>query len=178
MAVVRVHARLASRGDQVVVDRKRAPELLLMSVAALGMLVVPLLHVFTPLVDFADYRLPVWTAWVGAVVFAAGVWLLWRSHAALRTNFSDSLQLRRGHQLVTTGVYARVRHPMYAAFWLVGVANALLLHNWIGGWSFLACFGILYAARVPREERMMLEWFGNEYRAYMRRTGRVLPRLT
>ena len=65
---------------------------------------------------------------------------------------------------------------MYAALWLWGVAQALLIHNWIAGFSQLVSFAVLYFLRVPREKRMMLDRFGAEYPAYIGRTGRVLPR--
>jgi len=64
---------------------------------------------------------------------------------------------------------------MYAAFWLWGIAQALLLQNWIAGLANLASFLPMYLLRVPREEQMMLEQFGEEYRLYMNRTGRVIP---
>ena len=66
---------------------------------------------------------------------------------------------------------------MYASEWLWGVAQALLLQNWVAGWAGLSLFTPLYVLRVPGEERMMLDRFGEEYRAYMDRTGRVVPRL-
>ena len=66
---------------------------------------------------------------------------------------------------------------MYASEWLWGIAQALLLQNWVAGWAGLALFTPLYVLRVPREERMMLDQFGEEYRAYMDRTGRVVPRI-
>jgi protein-S-isoprenylcysteine O-methyltransferase Ste14 len=64
---------------------------------------------------------------------------------------------------------------MYSAFWLWAIAQALLLPNWVAGFSGLVGFGILFFGRVGREERMMLEAFGDSYRAYMARTGRVFP---
>ena len=76
---------------------------------------------------------------------------------------------------MTEGIYRRVRHPMYSAFWLWAIAQALLLSNWIAGFAGLAGFGILFFGRVAREERMMLETFGDSYRAYMARTGQGLP---
>jgi protein-S-isoprenylcysteine O-methyltransferase Ste14 len=60
--------------------------------------------------------------------------------------------------------------------WLWAVAQPLLLHNWIAGFGLILLFIPLYLIRVPREERMMLEHFGDEYRDYMRRTGRIFPR--
>ena len=61
--------------------------------------------------------------------------------------------------------------------WLWGVAQALLLQNWVAGLAGLALFTPLYVLRVPREEQMMLDRFGAEYRSYMNRTGRVVPQL-
>jgi protein-S-isoprenylcysteine O-methyltransferase Ste14 len=64
---------------------------------------------------------------------------------------------------------------MYSAFWLWGVAQALLLPNWIAGPAGLVGFGILFVCRIGREERLMIEQFGQDYRSYMSRTGRVTP---
>ena len=86
-----------------------------------------------------------------------------------------TLEIRETHRLVTRGVYRYVRHPMYSAFFLWAVAQALLLANWIAGPAGLAGFGTLFALRMPREERMMKEKFGDEYRAYEARTHRIVP---
>jgi protein-S-isoprenylcysteine O-methyltransferase Ste14 len=64
---------------------------------------------------------------------------------------------------------------MYSAFWLWAFAQALLLPNRVAGFSGLVGFGILFFGRVAREERMMLETFGDSYRAYMARTGHIFP---
>ena len=116
-------------------------------------------------------------AWLGLVVAAASLVMFHLTHEALGRNWSVSLQMRENHKLITHGVYARIRHPMYPAFWLWGLAQALLLPNWLAGFSGLIGFGTLYFLRVGPEEEMMVERFGQEYRDYMARTGRVLPRL-
>ena len=59
---------------------------------------------------------------------------------------------------------------------LWGAATALLMTHWIAGLATLILFGLVYFVRVPREEQMMLDHFGEEYRAYLKRTGRVLPK--
>lgn len=176
LATFRIPYRLMIRRVPLLVDRKGRGELLLLIQLAVGWVVLPLLYVFSHRLDFANYALPGWAQWAGALVLGAALWLFWRSHSGLRTNFSDSVQLRQGHELVTSGVYARIRHPMYAGGWLWAVAQVLLLHNWIAGWSSLPTFALLYFLRVPREERMMLEHFGQAYRDYMRRTGQIFPR--
>lgn len=65
---------------------------------------------------------------------------------------------------------------MYSAFWLWAIAQGLLLPNWIAGLAGVAGFGILFFGRVAREEQMMVQTFGDSYREYMARTGRVFPR--
>jgi protein-S-isoprenylcysteine O-methyltransferase Ste14 len=112
----------------------------------------------------------------GVVVLAAALALFWRAHADLGTNWSISLEIRKGHRLVSSGVYRRVRHPMYAAIFLFGVAQALLLANWLAGPAALVTFAPLYVIRVPREEALLLERFGDAYREVMARTGRLWPR--
>ncbi len=165
------------RRGQARKERKLLLDTLLVWFAATGLLVVPLLYLFTAWLDFANYGLPTWAGWLGAPVFTAALWLLWKSHADLALNWSPTLEIREEHTLVTGGVYRHIRHPMYAAHWLWGIAQVLLLQNWIAGPALLAVFVPLCLVRVPREEQMMLERFGEEYRQYMNRTGRMLPRL-
>ncbi len=119
--------------------------------------------------------LPPWLRWAGFVLGLASLaWWAW-TQSALGAHWSAQLQLREGHRLVTTGSYARVRHPLYTAMLGVTTAFALVTSHW----AFVA-FGVLSIVmlllRVPREERMMLDEFGPEYAAYMQRTGRFLPR--
>jgi protein-S-isoprenylcysteine O-methyltransferase Ste14 len=112
---------------------------------------------------------------LGVVTLAAALWLFRRSHADLGRNWSISLEIRERHALVTTGVYRRIRHPMYSSFFLLGVAQALLLPNWLVDVSGLVGAGLLFAFRVGREEELMLKRFGGEYRAYMANSKRLIP---
>ena len=165
----------------MVTEHVGAPERALVGLLSVGMVFAPAVYASTSRLEWADYRLPPAAqrsaGLGGAVLMSLAVWLFWRSHADLGRNWSPSLQLREGHELVTGGVYRSIRHPMYASQWMWGVAQALLLRNWISGWSGLVLFAPLYLSRVPREEQMMLERFGEAYRTYMRRTGRVFPRI-
>jgi protein-S-isoprenylcysteine O-methyltransferase Ste14 len=140
-------------------------------------LLLPPIYLFTPLLAFADYQPPDFLPWCGLVTMLLALWLFWRSHADLGLNWSVSLEVRKDHRLVRHGVYRLVRHPMYASIFLWCIAQGLLLPNWFAGWSSLATFAPLYFLRTPREERMMCEFFGQEYRDYMNQTGRLFPRL-
>ena len=88
-----------------------------------------------------------------------------------------SLDVRENHILVTSGIYKRIRHPMYSAFWLWAIAQVMLLSNWVAGVSAIIGFGALYFMRVGQEEAMMRQEFGEEYDAYIVTTGRVIPKL-
>jgi protein-S-isoprenylcysteine O-methyltransferase Ste14 len=166
-----------TKGNEKTVKHIDWLEKVLMVIVSVGNLLLPILYLFTPLLAVADYRLPAIAGWIGSVVMVTALWMFWRSHADLGLNWSMTLEMRKGHQLVRHGIYRFVRHPMYASIWLFGVAQALLLHNWIAGFSALVTFAPLYFFRTPREEQMMLDSFGTEYRNYMRQTGRVIPRL-
>lgn len=169
------------RRDRLDVDRADILERTLIGFLFVGVFAVPVAYAFTPWLDRADYRLPPEvgrrTGGIGAVFLALALLLFWRSHADLGRNWSPSLQLREEHALVTRGVYRYVRHPMYASQWLWSIGQALLLQNRVAGWAGAVLFLPLYVLRVPREERMMLERFGDAYRSYTKRTGRVVPRL-
>lgn len=174
--VIRLPYFWMAKSTRVVTNRRTVGERILLGLLSVGIGALPLLYLFTPWLSFADYRLPSWMGWIGAAVFAVGLWLLWRAHAALGRYWSDSVQLREGHQLITSGIYRHIRHPMYAFGWLLATAQILLVWNWIAGWSGLLTFALLYLIRVPHEEQMMVDQFGEQYRTYMNRTGRLIPR--
>ena len=174
-SVIRAIHRRKIRPSKITANHKTRLDVLLLVLAGIGMIVIPLFYLLTPWWEFADYYLPEWAGWIGTAIFVIALWLLWIAHSNLGHNWSAKLEIKESHSLITKGVYRYIRHPMYAAHWLWGVAQILLLTNWIAGFAFLVFFIPLYFLRVPREEQMMLEHFGEEYRSYMNRTGRIIP---
>ena len=175
-SVVRNVYMARCRGAKAEKQYSSVLDFILVSAAGVGM-VMPLLYLLTPWLDFANYNLPGWSGWVGTVVFAGAIFMLWRSHADLGRNWSATLRITGQHSLVTNGVYRNVRHPMYTAHLLWAIAQGLLLANWTAGWAFLVLSIPLYLVRIPKEEQMMIEHFGEEYCSYMSRTGRLIPRI-
>jgi len=165
------------RARRLAVARRidRARERVLVAIAWCGLVVTPLAYALSGAPSFADYAFQPIQGFAGALVLCGALWLLWRSHQDLGRQWSTMLEIRDQHRLTTGGIYRRLRHPMYAAFWLWALAQALLLPNWIAGGAGLVGFGALFFGRVGREERLMLETFGEEYRAYMARTHRIIP---
>jgi len=161
----------------VLKDQRVTREKLLLLSNFLGLGVIPFVYAFTGFPRFADYPFQPVLAVIGTLVMAMALVLFYRVHRELGRNWSDSLQVRETHSLVTEGLYRYVRHPMYSAFFLWGVAQLLLLPNWIAGPAGLVGFAILFGFRVGREEQMMIDAFGDQYRAYMQRTARLIPGL-
>ncbi|KMY66246.1 hypothetical protein AAU61_17335 [Desulfocarbo indianensis] len=144
--------------------------------AFLGGLVLPAVYLFTPLLSFADYQVPMPCGVLGALLIPPSLWLFWRSHRDLGTQWSPKLELNDDHRLITNGVYGYVRHPMYTAVFLMCLAQLLLVGNWLAGPGYLFGFSILYVTRIHREEAFMISQFGHEYEAYMQRTSRLVSR--
>jgi protein-S-isoprenylcysteine O-methyltransferase Ste14 len=173
--VIRYPHQRRSRRTPVAERRDRVRDTVLMTISFAGLFAIPLTYVLTGQPKFAGYPLHPVQAWLGLAVLIGAMALFRRTHRDLGRAWSVTLEIRQEHRMVTHGIYARLRHPMYAAFWLWAAAQALLLPNWIAGLSGLVGFGTLFFGRVGHEERMMLERFGDEYRAYMARTKRIIP---
>jgi protein-S-isoprenylcysteine O-methyltransferase Ste14 len=141
-----------------------------------GFQLLPILYVFSTWFSFFDYNLPKWLGFPSAMLYGFGVWLFFRAHADLGKYWSPGLEIKADHQLITTGVFKWVRHPMYAAFVAIAVAQVFMLQNWIVGPAFLVMAIPFYLHRVQREERQLIGHFGEEYLNYMDQTNSLFPK--
>ena len=127
-------------------------------------------------IDIFMFTLPAWLRWVGFCIGVISVAFWTWTQVTLDTQWSAQLQLTKGHHLITTGPYARIRHPLYTGMFGWCAALSLLTANWIFvAVCVLFILGLLW--RIPKEEQMMIEAFGDEYKKYMQRTGRLFPKL-
>lgn len=126
---------------------------------------------------WAALPLPGALRWAGLALGVAALALLQWAQWALGRNWSLRVQLLEAHELVVGGPYHWVRHPMYTAGLLASTSVLLLSANWLVGGSWLAMHAWQFAVRIPLEEDLMAQQFGDVYRQYMRTTGRLLPRL-
>ena len=119
-------------------------------------------------------RGPAWADAAGLAGIAIGAWLGLAGVRALRTNRTPFPRPLADSTLVQTGIYARVRHPVYAS--LIWLGHGWSIAHW-SGWALLlavAQHGFLLA-KARREERWLVEKFP-EYAAYASRVNRFLPR--
>ncbi len=174
--VIRAPINQKRRQEKMRERRVTRQEKILFALLSLGGFVIPIVYAATNWLDFANYKLPAWAGWLGALLAAGALFVFWRAHADLGLNWSPSLEIREKHELITRGIYGVIRHPMYASQWLLVIGQPLLLQNWIAGFLGVLTFIPLYFLRVGPEEQMMLEQFGDRYRTYMQKVGTILPK--
>lgn len=164
-----------SKRNLILHNSRDGREWALLTVSTAGLGVIPFVYIVSGFPAAANQAFSPLRAWFGAATFSAALCLFHATHRALGRNWSVTLAVREGHELVTRGVYRYLRHPMYTAFWLWAVAQALLLQNWIAGPAGLIGFGTLYVFRIGREEALMRGTFGTAWDEYAARTHRILP---
>lgn len=174
--VIRLPFELKTKRNVIARNAMDLRERLLLTLSFAGLGVVPAIYVATGFPRSLNQVFSPLRASLGLAIFAAALVLFHATHKALGRNWSVTLRVRDEHSLVTQGVYRHVRHPMYTAFWMWALAQALTLQNWFAGPAGIVGFGTLYLLRVGREEALMRETFGEAWDAYAARTPRVLPR--
>ena len=126
-------------------------------------------------VRWSFISMPGWLRMSGLPLALLGLLLLWRSHAALGKNFRPTLEIFPQQELVTSGPYAFMRHPLYAAFLVMLASTGLLSANWFIGVVGVLLIASITVVRIPAEEALLEKRFGERYREYRRRTPALLP---
>ncbi len=145
---------------------------------ALLAVIATVVYVISPTrMSWAALLFPIWLRWLGVGMALSGFVLLQWSQQTLGKNWSDAPKLFEGQQMIVNGPHRWIRHPIYAAFFLILGSLLLISANWFVGGMWIGMTGLDIASRIRTEEAMMLGQFGEQYRAYMLRTGRLLPRI-
>jgi protein-S-isoprenylcysteine O-methyltransferase Ste14 len=127
--------------------------------------------------DWASLPFPYWLRWTGVGIALLGFSLLQWSQNTLGKNWSDTPRMIKEQSLITSGPYQSIRHPIYTAFLLILGSTLLISANWLIGLAWMGMTVLEVVSRIGFEENLMLEYFGEQYREYMKRTGRLLPKL-
>ena len=176
MVVIRAPHGKRSREIEVADSRKGRLEIFLLALAWVAFF-LSLIWIATSWLAFADIPLHPLPFISGSLLLALGLWLLHRTHTELGPNWSITLEIRQSHRLVTDGIYRHVRHPMYLAFVLYALGQALVLPNWVAGPAYLVAMALLIALRLGPEEALLRDRFGEDYDEYVSRTKRLIPGL-
>ena len=117
-----------------------------------------------------------WPFWLGAAVMVAGILFAVWARQHLASNWSSSVTIKQGHELITTGPYAVVRHPIYTGI-LTGLLGTAIALSQVRG--FIA-FGLIFVSfwiKLRIEEQWMSSEFGETYIAYTHQTAALVPYL-
>ena len=125
---------------------------------------------------WANAHFPLWLRWAGVGIALAGFGLLQWSQVTLGRNWSANPRMLKEQTLVTSGPYRTIRHPIYTAFILILGSTLFISSNWLVGLTWLGMTILEVASRIGFEESLMVEFFGDQYREYMKKTGGLLPK--
>lgn len=147
--------------------------------AILGVLVVilprrhGLAHLFAPIGRTLPFQAGIAAQWAGVVLCLLGFGFAFWARVHIGRNWGMPMSLRQDHELVTSGPYAYVRHPIYAGLMLAGIGSALAVSMlWLLLFPLYFAY-FLFSARA--EEKMMLAQFPDAYPTYRRRTKILIP---
>jgi protein-S-isoprenylcysteine O-methyltransferase Ste14 len=135
-------------------------------------------YVVNPLwLDWAALPFPTWLRWFGVALALLGFALLQWSQSTLGKNWSDTPRMMTGQNLITSGPYRFVRHPIYAAFLLILGSTLFISAKWLIGAAWIGMTVLEVVSRIGFEEAIMIEYFGDQYRDYMKNTGQIVPKV-
>ena len=178
MAVTLYYRRQAASSGEVNSQQKEGHLFtIFLTLTSLGLWVSTLGYLITPAwFTWAMVPLPIWVRWGGVVSGAFCSLLMWWTLSALGQNLTGTAATREHATLVTSGPYRWVRHPYYVTTALLMASVTVLTANWLIGMSSVIVLFLL-VTRIPKEEQMLIERFGDDYRQYMSKTGRLFPRM-
>jgi len=162
-------------------DTNSAPEsetaLRIASILAVLGLVGTILYIFKPAwMAWSSIQLSDWMRWLGVVIALSGFGLLQWSQNTLGENWSDNPRLMNRHQMVVSGPYQWVRHPIYSSFLLILGSTFFISANWFIGGTWIMMMALDINSRIDIEEQLMITRYGDQYLEYRARTGRLVPR--
>jgi protein-S-isoprenylcysteine O-methyltransferase Ste14 len=125
---------------------------------------------------FASLSFPIWLRWSGVGIALVGFALLQWSQVTLGNSWSDTPRMMKAQTLITSGPYRTIRHPIYTAFILILGSILFISSNWLIGLCWAGMTILEVVSRIGFEESLMIEYFGDQYLDYMKKTGRLLPK--
>ena len=115
-----------------------------------------------------------WVFWAGATLTGGGLWFSVWARLHLGTNWSGTVTIKKEHELIATGPYRFVRHPIYTGLLVAFVGSAVARGDWRGALAVAIALLALWR-KLKIEERWLALEFGDAYEAYRRRVATLVP---
>ncbi len=152
------------------------PMMMVIRIGGLLLWLSPVMYLLNPdWMAWSKIGMPEWARWFGFGLGLVNVGLIYWLFTSIQAGITPVSATRKNHQLVTHGIYRWVRHPLYTVGSSLYISFGLMSDNW-----FIILLAVLafvaMAIRTPKEEENLIEKFGDEYREYMKRTGKFLPK--
>ncbi|MEW6406244.1 MAG: isoprenylcysteine carboxylmethyltransferase family protein [Chloroflexota bacterium] len=164
-------------GEKVSTKDESKPIYLALRLGGLLIWFSPLLYALNPAwLAWSKLGLPDWVRWIGVGIGLASLFLITWMFRSIGTGITPTVATRKKHQLSTKGPYRWIRHPLYTFGTMAFLALGAIADSWFMISIAVLAF-VLLSLRTPSEEAHLIEKFGDEYREYMKRTGRFLPKL-
>jgi protein-S-isoprenylcysteine O-methyltransferase Ste14 len=169
--------QVASFGNKTTIRREspasRASHILPLVV---GVILIAARQPFTPWLAITVLPTGFTTYWIGVALIAGGLGFAVWARRHLGNNWSGTVTVKQEHQLICTGPYSRVRHPIYTGLLLALLGSAVARGDIQGFIGFAICVAaLIHKLRI--EERWMHEQFGTSYSLYVARTRALFPLL-
>lgn len=132
---------------------------------------IPLPWLYRPL-----WRQGFWSFWLGAALTVSGLLFAVWAREHLGRNWSRSVTIKQDHELITTGPYAVLRHPIYTGI-LTGLLGLAIALSEARGFVVFVLFFLVFWAKFRMEEQWMRSQFGETYARYVHRTAALVPYL-
>ena len=171
------HRTQAAKSDEKITRQKEGVLIMiLLRLFGFSMWIGLLIYMINPQwMEWSAFLLPSWLRWLGAAFGIMAIPLIYWMFSSLGKNVTDTVVIRKEHSLITHGPYRLIRHPMYLFSFLYFTGLSLLTANWFIWITGLLALALLIV-RTPIEEAALIAKFGDEYRSYLKRTGRFFPR--
>lgn len=165
-------------GEKLSRSADGTPMMLVIRIFGLVLWLSPFVFLLNPQwMAWSKIGLPEWARWFGFGFGIIVVGLIYWLFTSIGSGITPVSATRKEHKLVTHGIYRWVRHPLYTVGSSLYISFGLMSDNWFIIFMGVVAF-IVMAIRTPKEEANLIEKFGDEYREYMKRTGRFLPKLS
>lgn len=179
-SISKYHRRKAKLSGEAISRRDEGRvAMLLRAAVALPLMLSFLAYMINPSwMAWSELALPVWARWVGVGLGIACLPLLWTLFQSIGSNISETVLTKKNHRLVMTGPFRWIRHPLYTVAMLLFFSYGLMASNW---WMMMFTalgLGLIEVLVIPKEEVELIAKFGDEYRDYQERVGKLLPRLS
>ena len=172
---IRTYYSRKYKPDQESISKGSLYDRILLGLIGLATL-FPFVYMFTGFPSLGNYQLSENIQFLGLVLYTGVPYFLYRSHQDLAENWNPEVGRNKENSLITSGIYAKVRHPMYSTFLLWGVSHLLIFPNLIVAPMLLILMILFLPQRIKREEAFLKELY-SDYEGYMENSYALIWRL-